>query len=217
MSIEELRAKNPSLKIYSVSDPEFSDYGRIVEGLDTEEISERAKGLPAISSGSSYIASIASFEALDIFSEIEEKIFGTLPSQLGICYGHNSTLGAAEWHSCSELNIAFTPLALMLGRRSDIKDGVLSSSDMKIFYIPKGCVLEVYATTLHFCPIEVEAAGFSCAVGLTDGTNTPLEAPTDDKLLFRKNKWIMAHTENAPLIARGVVPAIVGENYKINY
>jgi hypothetical protein len=54
-------------------------------------------------------------------------------------------------------------------------------------------------------------------VGLLRGTNTPLNEPVSDKLLFRNNKWIIAHDENEALISKGVVPGIYGTNYKINY
>ena len=49
------------------------------------------------------------------------------------------------------------------------------------------------------------------------GTNTDLEAKTADPMLFRKNKWIIAHQDNEGLQARGVVPGITGENYQIKY
>jgi hypothetical protein len=54
-------------------------------------------------------------------------------------------------------------------------------------------------------------------VALPEGTNTDLTIAVNDPLLFRKNKWIIAHVENDALIARGVVAGITGENYKINY
>lgn len=149
--------------------------------------------------------------------EIENKFFGTLPSQIGYCHGHNSLLNAAEWHMSSEINIAVTPLVLILGHIWDIENGKTDSSKFKAFYMPAGTVAEVYSTTLHFCPCEVEKDGFGCVVGLPLGTNTPLETETSDPLLFRKNKWLIAHNDNKALISRGVLPGISGENFKINY
>ncbi len=217
MSIERIRELNPNLRIYSVTDAEFAEYGTFVEGMDISDIAAAAKDIPMPEAGSVYHASEPSFEALSIAKEVQNKIFGTLPSQLGYCYGFSDTLNATEWHSCSELNIALTPLVLILGKRSDFKNGKLSSADMKAFYLPAGTVVEVYATTLHFCPCQVENDGFKCVVGLTEGTNTELEAQTDDARLFRKNKWIVAHEDNNALIERGVVSGIYGENYKIKF
>lgn len=117
----------------------------------------------------------------------------------------------------SEINIAVTPLVLILGHIWDMENRETDSSKFKAFYLPAGTVAEVYSTTLHFCPCEVEKGGFGCVVGLPLGTNTPLESEVSDPLLFRKNKRIVAHNDNKPLIERGVLPGISGENFKINY
>ena len=98
-----------------------------------------------------------------------------------------------------------------------MKKGRLHASQMKAFYVPAGTALEVYATTLHFCPCEVQKTGFGCVVALPKDTNTPLDQPTDDPLLFRKNKWIVAHDQNQALIDRGVQAGIDGVNYEICY
>ncbi len=216
MSIEKVRELNPSMKIYSVTDAEFADYGVVITDMDISDIKKAAEAIQMPGSGSIYHASEPAFEALPIAKEVQDRVFGTLPSQMGYCYGYSDTLNATEWHACSELNIALTPLVLILGRRSDIKDGKLDSADMKAFYLPAGTVVEVYATTLHFCPCQTEDSGFRCVVGLSAGTNTDLDTPASDALLFRKNKWIMAHVDNKALIERGVVAGIYGENYKIN-
>lgn len=78
-------------------------------------------------------------------------------------------------------------------------------------------MVEVYATSLHFCPCQVSDEGFGCVVALPKGTNVPLEEAAEDPLLFRKNKWIIAHAENEGLIQRGVIPGIIGPDYKIEY
>ena len=215
--LEKLRKLNPSLKFFDVRDAEFSEYGRVIDGYEVEEIMAAAQDIPYPAEGSVYVPSVESFECLDIAKRIEDEIFGTLPTQIGYCHGHSNMLGATEWHHSSELNIAITPLVLILGKRTDIQNGRLDSADVKAFYVPAGTVIEVYATTLHFCPCEVRKEGFGCVVGLPTGTNIPLDYEVDDRLLFRKNKWIMAHEENRGLIERGVVSGIYGENYKINY
>jgi hypothetical protein len=63
----------------------------------------------------------------------------------------------------------------------------------------------------------VSDSGFGCVVALPTGTNTPLEGAVADKLLFRKNKWIVAHNENSALIQRGVAAGICGKNFEIKY
>ncbi len=215
--LEYLNNKNPDLKILSVSSEEFLTFGRIIKDVDVTEIIEVANSIENPKEGSVYVASEEKFEKLEIASKIQEKCFGTLPAQLGYCYGHSNFLNATEWHTSSEINIAVTDLVLILGHLWDIKDNKIDSSKFKAFYLPKGTMVEVFATSLHFCPCETSEEGFGCVVGLPKDTNLPLEAETPDKTLFRKNKWILAHNENAPLIARGVLAGISGENYKINY
>lgn len=215
--LDTLKLKNPDIKLYSVNSEEFKTFGRVITGLDTSEIIKAAEKISRPALGSAYTPSEESFEKLPTAKEIENKFFGTLPSQIGYCHGHNSLLNAAEWHMSSEINIAVTSLVLILGHIWDIENGKTDFSKFKAFYLPAGTVAEVYSTTLHFCPCEVEKGGFGCIVGLPLGTNTPLETETSDPLLFRKNKWLIAHNDNKALISRGVLPGISGENFKINY
>lgn len=215
--LERLKRLNPTLPLFDVHSPAFADYGRVLAGYDVSGIAACAAQIAYPADGSAYLPSVEAFETLVAAQRVTDAVFGTLPAQMGYCYGKNDTLNAAEWHSSSELNIALTPLVLILGRRTDVRNGRLDSAAMKAFYLPAGTVVEVYATTLHFCPIQVQDAGFGCVVGLPRGTNLPLDGATDDPLLFRKNKWILAHEENAALIARGVVSGIYGENYKVRY
>ena len=86
-----------------------------------------------------------------------------------------------------------------------------------MFYLEKGDAVELYSSTLHFCPCHVSDNGFSSVAALPKGTNTPLDEPSDDKLLFKKNKWIICHDKNQSLIEKGVYPGIHGINYEIKY
>lgn len=214
--LESLKKLNPDIELFHVSDDEFKPFGRVLEGFDTSEIIKRAKAFEKIEEGSRYLAGTEEFESLKIASEIESKLYGSLPTQVGYCWGHSNFLNAAEWHTSNEINIAITPLVLILGHVWDLKDNKIDSSEFKAFYLPEGTMVEVYATSLHFCPCETQKEGFGCVVALPKGTNTDLEEK-NDPLLFRKNKWIISHNENEALIKRGVVPGISGVNYEIKY
>ena len=69
MTLQQLQEKNPGLKLYSVLDPAFSRYGRILEdetvnlasALDTTEI-------PAV--GNCYQSSVPVLEAVDLMPRI---------------------------------------------------------------------------------------------------------------------------------------------------
>lgn len=215
--INVLKEKNPTLKLYSVNDKEFEKYGKVITGYDTTEIIKECEKIELPEDGSIYKPGMEELEKLEISKKIQKELFGEADTQIGVCYGHSNYLNAFEWHKSSEINIAVTPLILILGTIFELEDGKFDSANAKAFYVEKGQLIEVYATTLHFCPCEVDQSGFFSVVALPKGTNTDLESPCDDKMIFRKNKWIIAHENNQALLDRGVVPGVYGENYKINY
>ena len=204
--LNKLKELNKDIPFFHVNSEEFKPFGRVID-IDATEIIEVGEKIekPA---GSSYTPSLAEFEALEIAKTIKREFFGTLPSQIGYCWGHNNMMNATEWHTSSEVNIAVTDVVLILGHLWEVEDGKIDSSRFKAFYLPKGTVAEVYATSLHYCPCEVEKEGFGCVVCLPKDTNTALEENCDDKLLRAKNK---------ALIEKGAVAGLTGTNYKINY
>ena len=124
--IDKLKKSNPTLQIYSVTDAEFNEYGRVLN-IDSDEIVKVGEEIPLPESGVSYSASLKEFESCEIAELIRDNCFGQLPVQIGYCRGHNSMMNAMEWHTCSEINIAVTPLILLLAHRSDIQAGMLDS------------------------------------------------------------------------------------------
>ena len=203
------------MKIYSVNDEEFKQFGRVLD-IDATEIIEVARTIEMPESGTKYLPSVEAFEKLAIKDYLQEEIFGQLPMQLGYCWGWNNTMNALEWHTSSEINIATEDLVLILGDiRMIEEDGRFNSANVMMFEMKRGQVVEMYATTLHYCPINRCEQGFGSIVGLPKGTNTPLDKKAQDKLLFSKNKWLIAHEGNEALKARGVCPYIYGENYKL--
>ncbi len=212
-----LKAKNPSLKFYSIKDDAFKKYGRIID-MDPSEIIVACKKMEFPKSGSQYIASVKELESLGCSQRIMDETFGGLGAQIGICHGYNDTMNALEFHKSSEINIAVTPLVLILGLEQDMDGFDYDSSKAEAFYLEEGDVVEVYGTSLHYCPCQISDDGFSSVVGLPKGTNTPLEAkiPTD-RLIYSKNKWIICHEDNDSLKEKGIFAGIHGENYKVSY
>ena len=200
------------MKLYKITDKEFTEFGAVID-IDATEIIKVAEKIELPVEGSVYEPSREDFECLEFSRLMEKKIFGEIKTQTGYCYGHSNALNALEWHKNSEINVAVTDMILLLGKIQDIEDGKYDSAKVKAFEVKKGEVIEMYATTLHFCPIETSADGFGCVVILPVGTNTALDEPATDEFLFKKNKWIFAHNDNAELIAKGVKPGIYGENY----
>ena len=202
------------MKCFRVTDKEFKAYGRIID-IDAAEIISAAKSIEMPNDGSKYEPSVAEFENLEITNYFRDEIFGELPTQTGYCWGHSTKLNALEWHKNSEINVAVTDMVLFLGLLTEVEDNRYNSENIKAFYVKAGEVIEVYGTTMHFCPCEVGDEGFGCVVVLPKGTNVPLDKAPKDKLLFRKNKWLFACEDNAALIEKGVVPGIYGKNYDV--
>lgn len=200
------------MKVYRTTDPEFSAYGRKIEFEDTCEIIAEAKKISLPEVGSNYTASVESLEKLSVSKLICDRIYGELPIEVGICLGFSESLNALEWHNSSEINIAVTDFILLLGKLCDFKGGRYESENIKAFLVKKGEMIEVFADTMHFCPLNTEKSGFSCIVVLPKGTNIPLERETKEEYLFRKNKWLIAHVENRALLEKGVKGGIYGKN-----
>ena len=212
--IEQLRRKNPEIALYTVEEETFSSYGRVLH-FDTVPFREKARKLSIPKSGVLYTPEEPTLEVCPQMTTIEDEMFGELPIQLGYCRGYNNRLNALEWHISSEINIAVTPIILLLGQRPDIREGRYDAGRIKGFLLEAGQAVEVYATSLHFTPCQVRKSGFGCIVGLPRGTNLPLDRPNRDPLLFRKNKWLLAHTENNELIQKGAQAGIYGVNSRV--
>lgn len=189
------------MKIYSIWDHEFIPYGRVLEGYDTVELLRAMEQIPLPEQGTSYRPGIESLESCGIFRELEERAYGGMSVQLGMCWGRNTKLNCLEYHRDSEYNIGTHDFILLLARRDEVENGVLDTAKVKAFCVPAGVVLEVYATTLHFAPCHVdEETGFRVAVALPRGTNTEkpaIEPQNDeDRMLWARNKWLLAHPES---------------------
>ena len=207
------------MKTYSVYDPEFRAYGKVLEGYDTAELLDAMRAIPLPAEGTAYEPGIASLEACGIFAQLRDGAYGGMPLQIGMCWGHNTKLNCLEYHRDSEINIGTEPFVLLLAKEEDFVDGKLDTAKVKAFEAPAGAVVEVYATSLHYAPCHVDAAaGFRVAVGLPLGTNTDKPALTprnaEDKLLWARNKWLIAHAESSEA-AQGAYVGLVGENIDI--
>lgn len=215
--LKELIQKNPNIEIFDVNSKEFLTFGRVIKGIDIQEIIAEAKKIPNTSSGSNYTPSVETFEKLAIAGEIKKKFFGEMKIQVGYCWGNNNLFNATEWHTSSEINIAVTDLVIIVGNLWDVENNTIDISKFKVFYVPSGTVLECYATTLHYGPCEVQNEGFGWIVALPKGTNTELEGEYDDKLLWAKNKWLISHVENTELTNQGAIGGVTGTNIEIKY
>ena len=190
------------MTFYSVYDPEFKPYGKVLEGYDTAELLQAMEAIPLPGEGVAYEPGIESLEACGILADFRDRAYGGLPVQLGMCWGHNTKLNCLEYHRDSEVNLGTKDFILLLAKQDEIEDGVLDTEKVKAFRVPKGVPVEVYATTLHYAPCHTcPVCGFRVAVVLPKGTNTekPAFEPAceEDRWMTARNKWLLAHPESA--------------------
>ena len=205
------------MQIKEISEKAFSDYGKVITGLDVTGILKEMEHTP-LPDDVIYVPSVPELEALPEALVIQNNVYGELPIQIGYCNGHNTKLNAVEYHRNSEINIVVTDLVLIIGKQQDIgADYTYDTSLMEAFLVPAGTVIEVYGTTLHYAPCHVEDGGFRCVVVLPRGTNTdmePLEIKNkEDELLFARNKWLIGHEEGG-LPANAFI-GLKGENLHV--
>ena len=186
--------------IYSVNDPAFKPYGKVLAGYETTDLCTAMAAIPLPESGTAYRPSIEILEACAVFTVFRDRAFGGMPIQLGMCWGRNTKLNCLEYHRDSEVNIGASDFVLLLAKQDEITDGVLDTDRVKAFCVPAGVPVEVYATTLHYAPCQVSGEGFRVAVVLPKGTNTekpgfePLSE--EDAWMTARNKWLLAHPDS---------------------
>ena len=209
------------MKIYSIYDKKFKAYGNIVSGIEesVEQILEELKKL-TVPNGVAYVAEEPSLQTLAAEKVVSSHLYGGMPVQLGYCAGHNTKLNCLEYHKNSEFNLGTEDFILLLARIDEIENGVIDSSKVRAFRVPKGVMVECFATTLHYAPCHInKERGFMMLVALPRSTNTAkpvIENKTfEDTLLWGKNKWLIAHPDS-PEAKDGAYVGITGENIDIS-
>lgn len=210
--------------IKKVTDADFKKYGRVVDNVDFSALVAKMAETP-LPDGVAYEPSVEILEALPVMEEISKVAYGEMPIQIGYCNGHNTMLNALEYHRDSEINVAATDAVLMLGLLQDVEDDfTYDTSKVEAFLVPAGTAVEVYATTLHYAPCDLDNKGFKVAVILPRGTNYPLKsahakvengkAPSEDALITAVNKWLIGHAEGG--LDEGSFLGLKGKNLNLN-
>ncbi|MDR0653859.1 MAG: DUF4867 family protein [Synergistaceae bacterium] len=213
-------AEKKRIKLESVFDESFREFGQIVRGYDLSELLKTLEeSTPMPEEGVVYVTSEPKLESLPIFEDLAQGYFGGMPIQLGYCNGHNTKLNGVEYHRDSEVNIAATDIIVLIGRQADINpdDFTFDTSKTRAFSVPAGTAFEFYATTLHYAPCEASPVGFKVGVVLPRGTNEQkpgrVASTEEDKLLAAANKWLIVHPEAA---GSGLYTGLVGENIDVS-
>lgn len=191
--------------IKKVTDAAFKKYGRIVDNVDFSALIQNMSKTP-LPEGVAYEPSVDVLEDVATMEKVSNVVYGEMPVQIGFCNGHNTKLNALEYHRDSEINVAATDAVLMLGKVDDVEaDFTYDTAKVEAFLVPAGTAVEVYSTTLHYAPCDVDNKGFKVSIILPKGTNYPLKtthqkvegnkAPSEDALITATNKWLIGHKD----------------------
>ena len=207
------------MKIYSVYTDEFKPYGKILQNYDTQPLISAMRTIPMPESGTAYEPSISALEESGIFDAMQNRAYGGMPIQIGMCWGYNTKLNCLEYHRDSEVNVGETDFVLLLAKQDEVEDGKLDTSKVKAFRVPAEIAVEVYATTLHYAPCQTAETGFRVAIVLPKGTNTakPDFAPQseEDRWMTARNKWLLAHPDSGEA-KTGAHIGLTGKNIDIS-
>ena len=204
------------MKILSVMDPSFQNYGAVLGGYDVKELLETLDKVTPLPDAVDYVPEQAELMALPVAEELKNNAYGGMPIQIGWCNGHNTKMNCLEYHRDSELNVGTEDFILLLAKREDLVDGVLDADKVVAYYCPAGVMVEVYATTLHYAPCSAKKGqGFKVVIVLPKGTNLAKPEITvknaEDEILWAANKWLLAHADSAEA-AQGAKVLIKGTN-----
>lgn len=207
------------MKIYSVQDPEFREYGRVISGCDVQPLIDALNEKTPLPEATDYVAEEPALQSLEAAKALAPTLFGGLPTEFGWCNGHNTKLNCLEYHRDSELNVGVKDFILLLAKREELEDGVLDTEKVAAYYCPAGTLVEVYATTLHYAPCSAKKGeGFKTIVVLPKGTNLARPEITvknaEDEILWASNKWLLAHAESSEA-ASGAKVLLKGVNTDI--
>lgn len=204
------------MKLYKVTDAEFSRYGKVVDGLDWKALTTKLdETTPAPEAGTIYVPDDPALDSLSIFPLLRDNVYGGMPVQIGYCNGTNFKLNCLEYHRGSEVNVSSKPFILLLGKVDDMVGGMLDTATVKAFLVPADVAVQVYETTLHYAPC---GDSFRVIVVLPKGTNEKKPdiaiKSDEDRLLWACNKWLLAHKDSSEA-AQGAEVRLVGENISV--
>ena len=210
------------MKIRRVTDSAFRQFGQVLPSMAAatllEELQQRAI---CPENGVHYEPSIPWLEAHPLFGDVQEHVFGGMPTQLGYCCGNNHILNCMEYHRGSEFNLAAEDIILLLADVRELNRAFqIHSACVQAFSVPAGTPVLIYETALHYAPISGRTGKFHCLVGLLKGTNTDLPEQftvktPEDRLLRAKNKWLIAHSD-APEAQQGAYIGLSGNNIMLS-
>lgn len=218
-TLNKLQQKNSEYHIEQINQANFKVYGNVLSDYDLTEVKNFfAENVSYGENGNSYNPSNQELERISVIQKIGNDIFAGMNFSAGECTGQAQSFSAVEYHQGSEVNIMLTDVVMVLGKRSQIQNGLFNAATKaKIFFIPAGTIIEMYSDTLHYSPIKVESSGFKAVVMVLQGTNQPLPAgfKSTNPWIVKKNKFQAAHATRKDKLAAGSVEGVSGKLIKL--
>ena len=207
------------MEILSVFDPQFAPYGAVLEGYDFSELIDVLKTTELPEGAVLYRPTHAGLEATAAARQLQKYYYADMPIQIGFCNGQNTTLNCLEYHRDDEVNVCATDIILLLALQSDMENYTVDTAKVKAFLVPAGTAVMLRSCALHYAPCHVGENGhFQVAVVLPRNTNTDMDIPApkcaEDKLLWARNKWLMAHPDS-PEAKQGAYVGLTGKNLTV--
>ena len=207
------------MKIFSVTDPEFKPYGRVVTGLDTAkaEILAALANTP-LPAATDYVAEDAALQELPTAVEVSEHLFGGMPCQLLVQRSQHlfELPGIPPRQRVQSGYRRFCAVACQAGGNRGRQAGHRQGQGVPRPGRHTGGSLR-HDAALRALPCG-RSQGFRVLVALPKGTNTAKPAIKndggDDPQLWACNKWLLAHPDSAEAKA-GAYVGLVGENVHI--
>ncbi len=204
----------------SVFSTQFERYGRVISGVDTAKVAALLEQCACPEDSVAYVPAEPVLETPELLSDLQNRVFGGLPVEIGYCSGHNRVLNCLEYHRNSELNITGTDALFMVAPLTAVRDGIVDSQAVETFFAPRGTAVLFYETTLHYAPCNTaDSPVFRVCVVLPRGTNTDKPHLTDGSLesamLTAENKWLLAHPDSPEARAGLTRGLIQGRNLSL--
>ena len=219
-SFQAFQALNPDVHLLTLSDPSFADFGIRYEDYDLTQIERVMADVIPPEEGTAYLPSLPQLEATETIQAIGRDVYAGMPIEAGVTQGHARTFTAFEYHQCSETNIMLDDVVMVLAQRRvlEAKGKIDPNRDAALFYVPKGSVIELYNSTLHYTPLSVSTKAYQVLVIAVKGTNEPLPAgfSSQNPRVVKQGKFQVVHPSRKDKIAQGYQVGLSGKVLTVN-
>ena len=201
-----------------VDDPKFKSFGTPYWDLDAtgfvKSMKDNFKG--QMSDQAVYEPKVDALQNDPLIAQIQEKIYGGKPVQVGWVYGNNAKLDFLEYNGEIVTLIPADNSVIFVGDKANLDQSSwkFDVGKTNAFFMPASSVVSLKPDTLHSAPIRVaNNTGQLTAVIVPAGVGLEPATPGTgmDQALYSNGRWIFA----VPGIAGGFYEGLTGSNKEI--